>query len=391
MKGPATMEIGSTKRACLRQGANSEAALSSDPEDDLVRVELEEANRKKRSGWKRWVMIGVSVAVIGLTFAFFLPKFADYAQVWDVVQGLSWEWIVLLLATAGLNIATCAPEWMAALPGLSYMHGSRVTLASTAVSIVRPGGAAVGMATSFGMLKAWGFEGRPVGLAVAVTSMWNQLVILGVPIVAVAALVADGDRNRTVELVALAALALFCAIVAGFAIGLSNARLTRRIGDKAARIANWGMGLVHKAPVAWNGEGFVRYRNETIGLIRDRWLYLTVATLANHLSLFVLLAVSVRAVGIPRVEVTMVEVFAAWAVSRVLGSIAPTPAASASSSSASPARSSPSVPQRRGRRSDTDLPVPQGRPNARAGTTRRRHLQSRQPRSRRNAERHDLA
>lgn len=302
-----------------------EAALSEHPEDELVQVQLEEAEKKKRSGWKRWAMIGVSVAVIAATFVFFLPRIADYAQVWDVVQGLSWEWIVALLAAAALNIVTCAPEWMAALPGLSYMQGSRVTLASTAVSIVAPGGAAGGMATSFGMLKVWGFEGRPVGLAVAVTSIWNQLVILGVPVVAVAALAVEGDRNRTVELVALAALVLFCAIVAGFAVGLSDARLTRRIGDKAARLANWGKRLLHKAPVAWNGEGFVRYREETIGLVRKRWWYLTLATLANHLSLFVLLVACVRAVGVPRAEITLVEVFAAWAISRVLGSIAPTP------------------------------------------------------------------
>jgi uncharacterized membrane protein YbhN (UPF0104 family) len=302
-----------------------EAAPSQQPEDELVRVQLEEAQKKKRSGWKRWVMIGVSVAVIALTFAFFLPKIADYAEVWNVVQGLSWEWIVGLLVVAGLNVATCAPEWMAALPGLSYLHGSRVTLASTAVSIVAPGGGAAGMATSFGMLKAWGFEGRPVGLAVAVTSIWNQLLILGVPIVAVAGLVLEGDRNRTVELVALAALALFCAIVAGFAVGLSNPRLTRRIGDRAARTANWGKGLLHKAPVTWNGEGFVRYRNETIELIRRRWWYLTLTTLANHLSVFLILVVSVRAVGVSRAEITIVEAFAAWAVSRVLGSIAPTP------------------------------------------------------------------
>jgi hypothetical protein len=115
---------------------------------------------------------------------------------------LSWEWIAALLAVAGLNVATCAPEWMAALPGLSRTYTDpRVTLASTAVSIVAPGGAASGMATSFAMLKTCGFEGRPVGLAVAVTSIWNQLVILGVPVVAVAGLVAEGDRNRTVELV----------------------------------------------------------------------------------------------------------------------------------------------------------------------------------------------
>lgn len=302
-----------------------EAALSQQPEDELVRVQLEEAQKKKRSGWKRWLMIGVSVAVIALTFAFFLPKIADYGQVWDVVKGLSWQWIVALVAASGLNVATCAPEWMAALPGLSYLQGSRVTLASTAISSVAPGGAPAGMATSFAMLKTWGFEGRPVGLAVAVTSIWNQLVILGVPILAVAALAAEGDRNRTVELVALAGFALFAALVAGFAVGLSNARLTRRVGNKAARLANWGKGLMHKAPVTWNGEGFLRFRSETIELIRRRWWYLTLTTLANHLSVFLILVVSVRAVGVPRAEITVVEAFAAWAVSRVLGSIAPTP------------------------------------------------------------------
>src|SRR4051794_28980260 len=212
--------LSSRRVSCVVSTPALEAALSPDPEDELVRIELEEKRKKKRRGWKRWAMIGVSVAVIGLTFAFVLPAIADYAQVWDVVQGMSWEWIAALIAGAALNVGTCAPEWMAALPGLSYWHGTRVTLASTAVSIVAPGGAPAGMATSFGMLKVWGFEGRPVGLAVAVTSIWNQLVILGVPVVAVAALVAQGDRNRTVELVALVALGLFCAIAVGFAVGL---------------------------------------------------------------------------------------------------------------------------------------------------------------------------
>ena len=181
---------------------------------------------------------------------------------------------------------------MAALPGLSFMRASRVTLSSTAVTMVAPGGAAPGMATSFAMLRWWGFEGRPVGLAVAVTGIWNQLVILGVPILAVAGLVAEGDRNRTIEWVALVALAAFCVIVAGFAVGLSSPRLARRVGDRAARIASWCKRLVHKAPVKWNGEGFVRFRAEAIVLIRSRWWYLTLATLANHLSVFLVLLLS---------------------------------------------------------------------------------------------------
>ncbi len=181
------------------------------------------------------------------------------------------------------------------------------------------------MAASFAMLRWWGFEGRPVGLAVAVTGIWNQLVILGVPILAVAGLVAEGDRNRTIEWVALVALAAFCVIVAGFAVGLSSPRLARRVGDRAARIASWCRRLVRKAPVKWNGEGFVRFRAEAIVLIRSRWWYLTLATLANHLSVFFLLLLSLRAVDVTRADVTVVEAFAAWALSRVLSSIAITP------------------------------------------------------------------
>jgi hypothetical protein len=200
-----------------------EAALSAEPEDEIVRVELEEAERKKRTGWGRIIAIVASVAVIAVVFAFALPKIANYGDVWRVVRGLSWEWIVARLIASGLDIATYAPPWVASLPGLSYLHATRVTLASTALSMVAPGGAAVGVATSFAMLRAWGFHGRPVGLAVAVTSIWNQLVILGVPIIAVAALVAEGGRNRTVELVALISLAVFALIVAAFAVGLSSA------------------------------------------------------------------------------------------------------------------------------------------------------------------------
>jgi uncharacterized protein (TIRG00374 family) len=302
-----------------------QAGLSAHPEDELVQVELEGAQKKKKTGKGRIVAIVLSVVVIGVVFAVVLPRIANYGDVWDVVKDLSWEWIVLLVLSVLLNTATYGPPWVAALPGLSYWHATRATLASTALSSVVPGGAAVGMASSFAMLKAWGFSGRPVGLAVVVTSLWNQLVILGIPIVALAGVVAEGGRNRTLELVAVIALAVFVLIVVGFAIGLSSERLARRVGDRAARLVSWAKGIFHKAPVKWRGESFVRFRDETIDLIRKRWWFLTLTTLAGHLTVFIVLLVSVRAVGIPRAEVTIVEAFAAWALARVLGSIPITP------------------------------------------------------------------
>jgi uncharacterized protein (TIRG00374 family) len=114
-------------------------------------------------------------------------------------------------------------------------------------------------------------------------------------------------------------------IVVGFAVGLSSARLARRVGDRAARTISWAKGLIGKAPVKWRGESFARFRDETIGLIRKRWAFLTFATLAGHLTVFIVLLFSLRAVGTPRAEISIVEAFAAWAIARVLGSIPITP------------------------------------------------------------------
>jgi uncharacterized membrane protein YbhN (UPF0104 family) len=140
-----------------------------------------------------------------------------------------------------------------------------------------------------------------------------------------AGLAAQGDTNKTLELVAVIGLAVFAVIVAGFAVGLSSARLARRLGDRAARLASRAKALIHQAPVKWNGATFARFRIETIELIRRRWFFLTSATLAGHLTVFLVLLASIRAVGVPRIEVTIVEAFAAWTIARILGAIPITP------------------------------------------------------------------
>jgi uncharacterized protein (TIRG00374 family) len=298
---------------------------SAELEDEVVRIELDEARRKRRRGRTRLVGTIGSILIIGAVFVFVLPRIANYREVWDVIQTISWQWLVALALATVLNLTTYAPPLMAALPGISYFQATRVTLASTALSAVAPGGAAVGMATTFAMLRAWGYSGRPVGLAVVVTGIWNQFVVLGFPILAVAALAAEGGRNRMLELVAIIALVVFAVIVAGFAVGLSSARLARRLGDRAARIASWAKRIAHKAPVKWNGESFVRFREEALTLIRRRWLFLTAATLAGQLTVFIVLLVCLRSVGIASADVTVVEAFAAWSLARILGSIPITP------------------------------------------------------------------
>ena len=67
---------------------------------------------------KRVLLGGLSLAIVVATFVYFLPTIANYGQVWDVVQKLSWAEIGVLLAATVLNLATFAPPWQVALPGL---------------------------------------------------------------------------------------------------------------------------------------------------------------------------------------------------------------------------------------------------------------------------------
>ena len=294
-------------------------------EDELVEMELAHAQSKRRRGRARIIGIVVSAAVIGVVFVVVLPKIASYRDVWDVVKTLTWEWVVALVAVTVINVLSNAPPWMAALPGLGYVHALRMTLAASALSQVAPGGTAVGMATEFGMLKSWGLEGRPVGLAVALTNFWSQPVKYGFPVVALAALAAEGGKNKTLDVVALIALIILIAIVTGFAAGLSSKRLARTVGDTAASAATWLKRLIRRHPVGWSGAEFVRFRSEAIDLLRRRWHVLTIATIASQLAVFLVLVVALRAVDVTRVQVSIVEAFAAWSLTRVLGSIPITP------------------------------------------------------------------
>lgn len=283
------------------------------------------ADRRRRVSKRHLLGAGLAVAVIVASFVFVLPRIADYRDVWGVVKTLSWTDVALLLGASLLNLITFAPPWMAALPGLRFRQAFVVTQASTASTYIAPAGIAVGMALSFAMLRAWGFASSAVGLAVAVTGVWNQLAMLAFPTVALALLALSGGAHTALDTIAAVGLAILVVIVASFAAGLSSPRLARRVGDVAARIVSWGLRLIRKEPVRWDGDAFVRFRNRTNRLLKGRWHVLTLATLAGQLTVFLVLLVSLRVLGISGSEASAVEAFAAWSLVRLLGSIPITP------------------------------------------------------------------
>ena len=176
--------------------------------------------RRKRFTPTRIVLAALAVGFVVATFVFLLPRLADYRDVWDVVSDLSWQWLLVLVAATAVNIATFAPPWMVALPGLRFWPALMMTQASTALSMVAPGGAAVGIAGSYGILRVWGFDGRAIARAVTLTGLWNQLANLAFPVLAVFALAMTNGETAFLATAAFVGAAIFGVAVAALVLVL---------------------------------------------------------------------------------------------------------------------------------------------------------------------------
>jgi uncharacterized protein (TIRG00374 family) len=68
-----------------------------------------------------------------------------------------------------------------------------------------------------------------------------------------------------------------------------------------------------------------KWRSRVIELVRDRWLILTVATIVSHVSLYGVLLLSLRVLGVSEADVGWAQVLAVFAFARLLTAIPLTP------------------------------------------------------------------
>lgn len=264
--------------------------------------------------------VGLSLVIIA-ALIIALPGLVSYEDVWRALRQLSWLGIIAVSLATLINILTYGPNLMAALPGLGYRGALTAALASSASRYVAPGGPAVGLGVAYLMLRAWRFGRARVTLALSVVTVWEQLITVTMPLLALLLLFLEGKRNPLLETVALIGLALFALVLVLIFASLHSARFARRAGDLVARVVSAGLRIARRPPVTGWGEQFARFRADALGLVRRRWHWLTLGTLAGHLSTYLVLIVTLRAIGVGADEVSLAEAFAAWSVSRVLGGI----------------------------------------------------------------------
>jgi uncharacterized membrane protein YbhN (UPF0104 family) len=267
----------------------------------------------------------LGVALIAGVFAAVVPRIASYGTVAHRLGTVSAPWLAGLAAAALLDVLTTALPWRAVLPRLPWLGALGFTQASTAMTIVLPGGAPLGMALSFGLLRRLRVSAGEAGFAVALTGIWSQGMIFLYPLVGALLVFATGRLSSSTAAIAGASAAGAAVLVVLSIAALRSPKAARRLGDTANRVATRLAGLLRREPPAWNGETLVRLRAERLSDLRRRWPSLTLATLFNQLTAYLIFELSLRAVGISVADLPPSQAFLAWAIGRVISSLPLTP------------------------------------------------------------------
>jgi putative heme transporter len=267
----------------------------------------------------------LAVVVVAAIYLGVLPNLVDVSQVGATLRAMTWLELATLLVAAIWNLVSYLLPQLVAMPGLSPRQAALESHASTAVGNLLPAGQAVGLGVTYRFYTSYGFGGAPITLSLLVQGVWNNFMKLGMPIVALGLLVAEGDATGALAPVAVVGLVLFVVALAGFAFGLSGERRAARLGRALAGAAAAVRRVVRRPGRPDWERGAVAFRAQAITLLRGRWHWLTATTLVSHLSLFLVLVLALRHVGVSGSEVSWVEALAAFALVRLLSAFPVTP------------------------------------------------------------------
>jgi putative heme transporter len=281
--------------------------------------------RPQRPLWRRVLVPILSLALAAAVLWWFLPQFTSLSAVWDTVQAMTWVQLGLLALATVWNLATYQFVMVATMPGMNLRQATVSTMTTTAVSNTVLGGAAIAIGLTYGMNSSWGFSRSRTSVSLLVSGLWNNFAKLALPVLALSLLAFSSTPSTGRILAGTAGLGGLVAVVVVLGMLLHSREGAARIGTGAGRVASALVRVFGRPPVQGWDKATTKFRDRTILLLRARWHWITLATIVSHLSLFVILLMTLRFVGVSAAEVSIVEALAVFAFARLLTAVPFTP------------------------------------------------------------------
>ena len=280
---------------------------------------------RNRPWWRRVIGPAVGMVVVVGTFCFALPKVADYASVWATIQTLSWAGVALLVVVSAWNLASVGPLLMTAFPGLHFWEAMTLAQAGTSVSSALPGGEVVAYTLVYRMYRSFRLSAGEVATGMVVSGMFDNLAKFSMPVIAFVCVRITGDKLRDLGPVAAIGFGL---VLASVVLGIGSLRsddFARRTGDWVGRVTARPLGWIKRPPLEDLGARMQEFRRGSIGLLRSRWGLLVFGAYLSELSVYLVLLVSLRLLGVSSHQVSWSVVLASFSLVRILQSVPITP------------------------------------------------------------------
>src|SRR3954462_2012504 len=292
----------------------------------MTTVEMPSATEPHRKPlWRRLLPPALSVVLVAAVFFWFLPQFTSISAIWVSVRSMSALQIGILVIAALWNLASYQFVMTTTMPGLTFRQAAVSTESTTAVSNTLVGGAAIALGLTYAMNSSWGFSRSRTSVSLLVSGLWNNFAKLALPVLALVLLAFSGSPTTGRLLAGVLGVAALVAAVVLLGLLLRSDQAAARIGSGAAGVVSRARRLFGAGPGTGWDRATTKFRGRTVLLLHARWQWITLATLVSHLSLFAVLLLALRFVGVSAAEVSLAEALAVYAFARLLTAIPFTP------------------------------------------------------------------
>ena len=267
-----------------------------------------------------------AAAGLGLSAALLiwgLPRFAQtsWHEVWAVLTTITVGNALIFLGLVLLGLWSYTLTLSASMPGLSHPRALVMNVCGSSVSNLLPGGGAVGLAATYAIARSWGISRRVVSTSAIVTGVWNTLARIALPLIAIAALtIGRVGMTPVLRDAAIAAMISGTVVVVLFVGALASERVARRVVRGLDRLL---APLTRRTKRTMTIDALVTdLRSRILHIVAKGWLPMTLG-LVGYFGFYYLTFVAImRNTG---VELFHGELFAAFAIGRLLTAVGITP------------------------------------------------------------------
>jgi uncharacterized protein (TIRG00374 family) len=308
---------------CHRHRRRPDSVAVSEGTGTLARPALADKIDRETSHplpWRTVAKRTAVVAIAGIAIYLVFPAITEVLASWPRLSTLDPWWLTGAIGAQAAHFMCTFALQRLALRTRAWFPVITSQLAGNAITLIMPGGAAMGAAVQFRMLAASGTGMSSAVGGLAAYSLLGVGGLLALPVLALPVILGGAYADRGLADAALLGAAGFAAFAVLGAVILVHDVPLRWAGRTVQQLANWA--LWKRPPLDGLDTTLVAQRNEIRAVLGRQWRQALLLSAGRLLFDYLCLLAALRATGShPRPSLILV----AYAVAGILGMIPVTP------------------------------------------------------------------